>query len=322
MVQTKKLLILLLKVCVSLGLISCLLWKVGIKNLIDSLAGINPLHLVLAAVVMFLLLTLAALRWRLCLSAQGIHISVGSTLNYSLIGFFFNNFAPSTVGGDVAKGVMVSRFSKKKLGTAISIVMDRLIGFLATGLMALFALAVSFNLPLDNRLRLAILLFAGLVMLLLFLVFHKGLSHKAAGFLSSHHLQNVADKIVSVSNAISIYRTYPNFIKKALVLSLGMQIGNISAGYLLALGLGIKISFLYFVVFTPLIMAVMSIPISLNGLGLREGAYVGFFSLAGVPKEGSLAISIAYYAIVLFVSLIGGGLLLRSGFKKRKEKND
>jgi len=314
----KKLLVLLLKISVSLGLISYLLWKVDLKDSIKTLAGIEPMYLVMSIAVMFFLIVLASLRWRLCLSAQDIHIRIGSVFNYSLIGFFFNNFAPSTVGGDVAKGVMISRFSKKKLGIAISIVMDRLIGFLATGLMALFALAISFNLPLDKKLRLAILLFAGLVILLLFLVFHKGLSHKVAGFLSSLHLQNIADKIVSVADAISIYRTYPNFIKKALVISLGMQIGNISAGYLLALGLGIKISFLYFVVFTPLIMAVMAIPISLNGLGLREGAYVGFFSLAGVPNEGALAISIAYYAVILFLSLIGGGLLLRSGLKRGK----
>lgn len=306
------------KVLVSLGLIVFLFKIVDLENLKETLMGIDPVYLVLAVIVMFSIVILASVRWRLCLAAQGIDISVGSSINYSLIGFFFNNFAPSTVGGDVAKGFIVGRSSKKKMGTVISILMDRLVGLLATGILALVALVISFNLPLDKRIRLVILLFVFIVTILFFLILHKGISHKLVYFLSRRRLKNIADKILSISDSFSIYRSYPRFIKKTLALSLTLQFTNIVASYIIALGLGVNLSFLYFLVFIPLIMAIMAIPVSLNGLGLREGAYVVFFNLAGISKEGALAISIAYYIGILFLSLLGGILLLRSGFKKER----
>ena len=309
-----------LKAAVSAGLIVFLLKKIDLKNLGESLKGINPLYLFLALGVMFFIITLASLRWRWCLLPQGIDISTGNCLYYSLIGFFFNNFTPSTVGGDVAKGLLVSRFSKKNLGTAISIVVDRLIGLAATGLVALLALLVSLHLPLSPRIRLVILLFTGIVLILLFLILNKAMARKFVNLLSSLHLTRVARKMTSLSEALSNYLSYPRLLKKALVISLLMQISNVLLSYILALGLGIKISFLYFLVFIPLIMAVMSIPISLNGLGLREGAYVVFFNLAGISREQSLAISITYYLVVLMLSLIGGILLAKESVISKKAK--
>lgn len=309
-----------LKAGVSAGLIVFLLKKIDLKNLGESLKGINPLYLFLALGVMFFIITLASLRWRWCLLPQGIDISTGNCLYYSLIGFFFNNFTPSTVGGDVAKGFLVSRFSKKNLGTAISIVVDRLIGLAATGLLALLALLVSLHLPLSPGIRLVILLFTGIVLVLLFLILNKAMARKVVNLLSSLHLTRVARKMTSLSEALSNYLSYPRLLKKALVISLLMQTSNILLSYILALGLGIKISFLYFLVFIPLIMAVMSIPISLNGLGLREGAYVVFFNLAGVSREQSLAISITYYLVVLMLSLIGGILLAKESVISKKAK--
>lgn len=307
---------------VSLGLLFFLLKIVDLKSLRESLMGMDLIYLFLGTVAMFIMLILASLRWRICLLPQEINLSLGDTLNYSLIGFFFNNFTPSTIGGDVAKGVIVSRFSKRKLGTVISILMDRLIGLLTTGIFAIFALVISFRVSLPVRIRLVILLFVCIVGGLLFLVLHRGISHKIAGAMSSMHFQNLADKVISVSDSFSVYRTYPGCIKNALGLSLVTQLGNIFINYLLALGLGMELSFLYFVVFIPLIMAIMSIPVSLNGLGLREGAYVFFFNLVNISKEKSLALSITYYAVILAMSLIGGILLLWSSIKARGERHD
>lgn len=310
-----------LKAGVSLGLMVFLLKmkKIDLKDLVMNLKGIDPLYLLLAIGVMFFIITLASLRWRWCLLPQGIDISTGNCLYYSLIGIFFNNFTPSTVGGDVAKGFLVGRSSKKNLGTAISIVVDRLVGLAATGILALLALLVSLNLPLSKTLKLIILLFTGLVLLLLFLILNKTMARKVVNLLSWLNLTDMARKINSLSLALSKYLNYSGLLKKALVISLLMQISNVLVSYILALGLGIKLSFLYFLIFIPLIMAVMSIPISFNGLGLREGAFVYFFALAGLPSEKSLAISVIYYLVVLMLSLIGGILLAKESVMKRRK---
>lgn len=320
MVQKQKLkrLIPLAKICVSSGLIIFLIKIIDIETLKKTLAGINPIYLILSVAAMFGVLILASVRWRICLMPQGIDVSIANSVRYSLIGFFFNNFAPSTVGGDVAKGVIVGRSSKKKLGTAISILMDRLIGLQATGILALLALFASFGLPIDRRIRFLIAAFVFIVVSVLALILHRGASRRIASFLSRRKLENIADKVSSLSKAFSEYLAYPGFLKNALGISLVLQLANIWVNYIIAQGLGIELSFLYFLILIPLVTSVMSIPVSLNGLGLREGAFVLFFGMAGLSKEKALSISFSYYAIVLFFSMVGGILLLFSGLRKER----
>ena len=285
-----------------------------LNNFKNILLGINPGHLIAGFIVMVVIVFLGAYRWRLFLLPQGIDINLGKAFEYTLIGFFFNNFFPSTVGGDIAKGVIVGRSSKKGIGTAVSIIMDRLIGMLAMGAMAIFALLISFNLPLDTRIRIMVIVFVFMVLVFQYLIFHKNFARKVAGILNKCRLRIIAEKIISVSDAFYTYRTKSKVMKKTFTISFIMWTGNILASFILARGLGIELSFMYFIIIIPLIMAIMSIPVSFGGLGLRELAYVSLFGMAGVAGERALAISLSYYAVTLLLSLAGGLVLLKTGF--------
>ena len=185
-----------------------------LNNFKNILLGINPGHLIAGFIVMVVIVFLGAYRWRLFLLPQGIDINLGKAFEYTLIGFFFNNFFPSTVGGDIAKGVIVGRSSKKGIGTAVSIIMDRLIGMLAMGAMAIFALLISFNLPLDTRIRIMVIVFVFMVLVFQYLIFHKNFARKAAGILNKCRLRIIAEKIISVSDAFYTYRTKSKVMKK------------------------------------------------------------------------------------------------------------
>jgi len=94
----------------------------------------------------------------------------------------------------------------------------------------------------------------------------------------------------------------------ALGISLINQFLVIAVSWIMALGLRLEVSFLYFLVFIPVITLISMIPISLNGMGLREYAFVSLFTAIGVSREGSIALGLLSSAI-LVVSAIPGGVL-------------
>jgi uncharacterized protein (TIRG00374 family) len=91
---------------------------------------------------------------------------------------------------------------------------------------------------------------------------------------------------------------------------LASHTGAILTVYLLSAALGIQVAAVYFFLFVPLITVCTMLPISLGGIGVQEGAFVYFFSLAGMPLAGALALSLLLRFVSIVASLPGGILSL------------
>ena len=89
---------------------------------------------------------------------------------------------------------------------------------------------------------------------------------------------------------------------------------------LVARALGIEIEPLYFFIFMPLIWVIITVPISISGLGLREGAFVFFFTQVGVSSADAVAISLLYYFYNVIVGGIGGLAVLRTAVVEFRRK--
>jgi len=89
------------------------------------------------------------------------------------------------------------------------------------------------------------------------------------------------------------------------MLSAVVQLSGIAAVSILADGLGQHIPFLAFLIFIPLIVLFSMLPISISGLGIREGAFVLFFGLIGVKPELATAISLAWFITITTAGIWG-----------------
>jgi uncharacterized membrane protein YbhN (UPF0104 family) len=94
---------------------------------------------------------------------------------------------------------------------------------------------------------------------------------------------------------------------------------TIVATLLAARSIGVNIDAIYFFIFMPIIWIIITIPISLSGLGLREGAFVFFFSQVGVTPSDAVAISLLYYSYNVVIGVAGGLILLYSSLRQTRD---
>ncbi len=305
-----------LKIVVSLGLITYLLSRVGLHNVVGVMRSpsTNYLYLVVALALYFGAITLGSAKWRILLQAQGIRLPLRNVLSFTFVGLFFGNFLPTNVGGDLVRGYDLARHTLLPAETAVSVVVDRMLGLIAfvfvAAVMALLVVYLAGQAALWQMAVIASVVLLGLCGLLGLMLSNRlrGLIRRLFDTALLSPLASLYDRL---SEALSHYRhTYRALAVGFCISILVLTVGSV-VNYLISLALGGGISLLHIFLFTPLITFVLLIPISLGGIGLNQSAYVFFFNLVGVAEEKSLAISLIMQAIIIVASLPGGILWWR-----------
>ncbi|CAG0982416.1 hypothetical protein ANRL2_02546 [Anaerolineae bacterium] len=133
------------------------------------------------------------------------------------------------------------------------------------------------------------------------------------------HFYGINKKIDTFYRVLMSYKRHGDILVKAFVCSLIVQCGVMIGYYVLGRGLGMDIPLAYYFLFIPLTTAISMLPISLSGLGIREGAFVFLFAMAGATKEQALTLSLMWFAVGVIVSIIGGFEYIRMGGRKAVE---
>ncbi len=295
-----KVLFLILKILVSGGLIYFLFSRIGLSDVLSNISKINPLYFIVAVAIYLSQLFISTNRWSLLIERP---LSLKRLYSLYLIGSFFGIFLPGIVGGDTVKAYYLNKMLKSSLPngeaqgstlvTAIaSVFMDRYLGFVAMLIMviAVYPFSVMY-LKGTVFIWLLPLLFAMFIIVsYLMLQFRIG---QRFGF------------IANLYGYFSLYIGKKAVILKTLLLSVLTQTAGITAVYILSMGLSMDVPFITVLVFLPIIILVSFIPISIAGIGLREGAFVFFFSIISVPSEQSLTLSIIWFLSTCAASILG-----------------
>jgi uncharacterized membrane protein YbhN (UPF0104 family) len=285
----KKSLFLALKITVSGLLLTFVLRKVGPENILSHLRAMDLRFFFLSSLIYLLTIVLAAFRWRAVL--QGTQ-PFRKLLSFCLIGSFFNHFLPGAVGGDALKTYYLYKDTGQGGSSFGSVFMDRYIGYFALLSVGLASGFIAFR-----DLSTFGLQWLTPALFLLFL----------AGSLLFFGLR-IGRRFASLADFYDFFhRTLENrpAVAVAFLLSIAIQALTVLEVYLISLGLNQRPPFATLFVFVPLISTVMAVPISISGLGLREGAFVLLFSLNGIPAEASTAISFLWFLSAATGSLIG-----------------
>ncbi|MBM3320114.1 MAG: flippase-like domain-containing protein [Candidatus Eisenbacteria bacterium] len=295
-----------------------LLLRGGTWERVVALARENFLAgpLVVALVAFAISNVLGGLQWHILLRGQGIRIGFSRAVNLYFVGLFFSNFLPANIGGDVVKIVDVYRSTGRGGGAVAATMMDRAIGLATLAAMSCAAGAAVLPAlgprPVLLLVPLFFLFFVGLC--LMFLSRRVGaLLLKLVRLLPAASVRTKGESILA---AVIQYREKRRALIDALAVSIPVQALRILVHYWAALSLGIHVPPVYFFLFIPMIAVLIALPISINGIGVREGFTVLFFAMAGIDREQAFSISFLAFLVGVAVSLAGGVLYLVRTFQK------
>ncbi len=287
----KKALQLLVRLAVS-GLALYLIFKgVDFSLLVREVRGARLWALALSLGCILVNYVFSSYRWQALAQVRGIRAPLAKFIRLYFMGSFFNNFLPTSVGGDVVKAYKLAGTTDKKVDAVSSVFMERLTGVLVLALISWGGFLYYFRLT-------AVLISIGLL----------GLG--AVGLWLAPRIAQLHPTLLQFYNSVLSYREARAVLLRAIWTSFIVQFFAIATQYLVFVALGVKVSYLYCLFVVPLITVASMAPISVNGLGIQDGLYVFFFERVGVPSEMALAVSFVYHALRLSSSLIGGVLYL------------
>ena len=314
MKKAKPIAVFLIKLLVSGGLIGYFLMRIHVERSVDTLISAN-LFFILAAVFVYLLSqAVSAVRWTVLVRPLGIKTPFKDLAGYYLIGMFFNLFAPGTVGGDVSRVYYLVRDqhrddqsrSAPTVNAAMSVLMDRAIGMTVLVWIGAAGLLLFPGYPVPPAIR--------SVTLLLALAF-------AAGTVLIPVLRRVLPEqgtsiIVKLRLVLRSYRAHWSAIVQGVLLSVIVHLIQASMHFVMGRALNLTIPFSFCLIIYPLVGTFASIPISLNGLGLREGGYILMLGLIGITAENGIAFGLLFFLIVAANSMLGGIIFLLTKHRK------
>ena len=309
MKKAKPALVLLMKVLVSVGLLVFFFTRIHIERFFNTFASADFSYIVLALVVYFLSQFLSTLRWEVLARPLGFKKPFMVFLNFYLIGMFFNLFAPGTVGGDVSRiyylardeeGEREKKWGGATLNAAVSVFVDRVIGMMVLVWLGALGLLLFPEYAVPSAVRL--------------LTFALALGFVVGGLLIPvlrRILPEVGySTVVKLRIALRSYRAHRQAIPQAIALSFAVHLIQAWIHLLIGRAIHIEIPFSYCIIVYPLVGTFAAIPISLNGLGLREGGYLFLLAVIGINSEKAVAFGILLFLVVAADSLVGGIVFL------------
>jgi uncharacterized protein (TIRG00374 family) len=305
---TKKNLLFLAKICLSAGLIYWLLRGADLETIWEIVRTANPGILLLAFLMFYIGFSLMAFRWQILLRVEQINARFLYLLKSVNIAVLFNNLLPSTIGGDAYRMYDVWRLGGTKTKSVAVILIDRFLGMFA--LVTYGVIAATVNPEVSDAIPgLFFYLLAILAAMLLFIwmVFGSGAGILEWFLAIETRLLSIPQKIVrKISEALALYRGRGDVLVKALLISYGIQLNVIIHFILVGLALGIDIPPSAMFIVIPLTTLIMLMPVSINGIGVREAALAFFFSLYGIGTESAIAFAWVWLAMLLAQGMVGG----------------
>lgn len=285
--RTRAWLVFAIKLAVSISFVGFLLWHYDLRSSFQLIRRERPILFVATVALYVAAQTMSAFRWRFLAGLNGLSGRCSDYVAYYFIGMFTNVFVPGLVGGDALRALYLGR-RNQKIGQAFGSVMaDRGIGLLTLFWLAAVAAicATRVRLPVSV---LGATLGAGGISLLAYLA-----APQLARWVSrTNRLKRLLAPIIP-------YLCRPLSLTPAIALSALLQLSLATCQYLLAVGLGLDIGLATFVLIVPITNVIASLPITINGLGMRDAGYLVLFGMAGVSKEQAVALSILYFAATL-----------------------
>jgi uncharacterized membrane protein YbhN (UPF0104 family) len=279
----------------------------------SRLSQISPFWVLLAVLATIVQIFLGALRWREISAECGAPLGTGQAFRYNMIGAFFNQTLPSTIGGDAMRLWLVRRTGTDWRAATYSVLVDRAIGLIALALIVVASLPWSYELIGNAHGRLALLLIdIGAI--------SAGLGFLAFGRLPWSWLKTFWP--LRHIHACSVIANQVIFNRgsgpKIAVLSLLIHVMAVVIAWCAVRSIAAPAAFEQLFMLIPPIMLITMLPISIAGWGVREATMMVAFGYAGLAQTDGTVVSLLFGASSFIVGAIGGLVWILSAEKTSK----
>ncbi|HTS42718.1 MAG TPA: lysylphosphatidylglycerol synthase transmembrane domain-containing protein [Xanthobacteraceae bacterium] len=303
----RKLLSLAAKIAISGALLYFALARVDPSAIGHRLKQADAGWLVALVCVLLFQLLFAALRWQ----QIGLHgeapLPFMRALRYTLVASFFNQTLPSTIGGDAARIWLLARTGAGWKAASYSVIVDRVIGLMVLVAIVIVCLPWLLDLVRDPLGRTSLLLANGAAFLgtIAFLLIGLERWTLLQRWWITRHISGAAAVALKVLGSGS-------GVAGVVLPSIAIHVLTVAAVWCAARAVSAPLEFWQALLLVPTVILIATVPISIAGWGVREGAMMTAFTFAGLTAADGLIVSVLYGAGLFAVGAIGGAIWILS----------
>jgi glycosyltransferase 2 family protein len=310
-----------LRITVAAGLTGYILWKSHPRAVLAALVGADWRFIAIAVLLVLGDRALIAYRWvvLLCIVDPSRRPPLAAVLRVFFVSSFVGTFLP-TVGGDAFRAYSTAKLDVRGGDAVASVFMDRILGVASILIMALIGLLFSNDLARNSWVVASLAITGGVCLLTLLLVFSRRTAGVASAILAQlpAAVQHAGGRMLE---SIGRYARYRRDLANGLVCSVAVQVIRILQAYYIGRGLGIAAGLTTYFAIIPLILLIILLPVTFNGIGTGQAAFLWFFGRVGVMTAAAFTLSVLYVALGI-VGNLPGGILYAMGRTSPTAKPD
>lgn len=294
-----------LRVTISLVLITWFVVALDWRQILEILQRVQSQWLIIALIWIIVAVLVSTLKWQIILRAQGLELSFNKLWHIYWMGLFFNNFLPSSIGGDALRILWVGKAMQDQPGATASVVLERILATLGLAMVGLVGCLVVLN-----PWREIILMFLSLSFITVFLLLLILLGRLPSFILKRKN--HFTQFLIGITEHGQKVKKHPKAIVRALLWSVVFQVCVVGTNYAIFRSLNLEtVNWFKSLYVVPATSVAAMLPLGINGYGVREGAYVLLLRPYNIPEVGAFTASILFAFLVSVCSLWGGWVWLR-----------
>jgi uncharacterized protein (TIRG00374 family) len=314
-IKTKKRVSLIVRIVSTVLLFAFLLRSFSWSGLLEAFRHVDVGGMLVGLIVGAFCIVLSAYQWRSLLHAEKIRFDLADLIDLYMVGIAFSHFLPTGMGGDAVKALYVGRASGNNAGATSAVLMSRITGFFAMLLIAFPVMLICHDhFSQTVMLWFVLLSFAVGAMIVGAICLTTLLPKLYRGRFVAHRIFISA---LRVGNALWLAVRRPQVLGIGLIIGVIFWTVSCLNYYSYASALNMHVPLYFYFVAIPLISLMTFLPISLNGFGVRESAFVYIFVTMHVAPATALLLALVTDVQVVLFGIIGGCLYLLIGNKKK-----
>jgi uncharacterized protein (TIRG00374 family) len=299
-----------LEALASAVILAGLLWFSDPAGIWNTLRNANGTWMLAAVAVNAATVPLMALRWKLLLSAKGVTgVALGWLTRTYFVALFAGQFLPAAIGGDAVRAVELGRRTHDAPEAVASVLIDRLVGVVSLVALALIAYSAGGHSAGGLEVVVAETVFGAAAVVILALLFSPSLRGMAARWLEPRVEGRQLAAGQRFYDALHAYRDHGTVLLAVFALAVLVQVARIWVIVMLVSGLRLDVDTSLVFATAPVLFAALVLPVSLNGIGVREAVFV-YFLRDQTTSTQAIALGVAFFAVGAATALIGALVLL------------
>lgn len=302
-----------LRLAFAAALLGYTFWRADPRDVWEVCTRASLVPLLVATALVLLDRGLMAYRWFVLLRPlEGKNLPPFWTiLRIFFVSTFVGTFLPASIGGDAVRAYSLSNHQVPIADAMASVFVDRMLGVLSVLLMALLGLALAHDLTASRGVVLALGITALACVVAAILIFSNTADRLAERFIARLPWERVRRAAASLFASIRCYSTHHGALGSVLVGSIAVQALRVLQAYYLGVAIGMQQPLVTYFAFIPLILLIMLLPITANGIGTGQVAFLWLFSRVGMPRDEAFALSILFIALGIVGNVPGAIFYVR-----------